>query len=90
MAYDDNGRLRSETELRAANQNVGVTSNTGYIIGGVAVLAIILGVIFMLPHRTDNEAVNGRPATTTGAGSTSPAAPTRPAPPAAPGAPATR
>jgi hypothetical protein len=90
MAYDDNGRLRSENELRANNQGVEVKSNASYIIGGIAVLAIIFGVIFMLPHSTDKEAINGRPAaTTTGAGSTAPA-PTRPAPPAAPGAPATR
>jgi hypothetical protein len=98
MAYDDNGRLRSEDELRANNQGVEVTSNARYIVGGIAVLAIIFGVLFIVPHNTNNEAINGRPAaTTTGAGSTSPAGrgiepsmPTRPAPPAAPGAPATR
>lgn len=91
MAYDENGRLRSESELRANDRTVGAQSNARYIVGGLVALAVVLGVIFMLPHRTDNEAVNGRPATTTGAGSTSPA-PTasRPAPPAAPGAPATR
>ncbi len=100
MAYDDNGRLRSAEELRNNNQGLNnqglnnqgleVKSNAGYIVGGLAMLAIVLGVIFMLPHRTDSEAVNGGPATTTGAGATSPAMPTRPAPPAAPGAPATR
>ncbi|HEY4142051.1 MAG TPA: hypothetical protein VGM57_11595 [Pseudolabrys sp.] len=99
MAYDDNGRLRSEDELRANNQNVEVKSNYNYIIGGVIVLAIILGALVMLPHRTDNEAVNGQPATTTGMGTTSPmtspapsstGSPARPAPPAAPGAPSTR
>jgi hypothetical protein len=92
MAYDENGRLRSDEELRANNQGVEVKSNASYIIGGIAVLAIIFGVLFLLPHRTDTEAINGRPATTTGAGSTSPSSinPMRPAPPAAPGAPATR
>jgi hypothetical protein len=105
MSYDNDGRLRSESELRATNElrtdNEGleVRSNTRYVVGGLAALAIILGVIFMLPHRTDNEAVNGRPtsaATTTGSGATSPNpamnAPSteRPAPPATPGAPATR
>jgi hypothetical protein len=93
MTYDNDGRLRSENELRANNAEVG--SNTRYIVGGLAALAIILGVIFMLPHRTDSEAVNGRPtsaATTTGSGAMSPnpAATERPAPPATPGAPATR
>lgn len=90
MAYDDNGRLRSESELRANNENIRGSSSS-YIVTGIIALAVVLGVIFMLPHRTDNEVVNGRPtATTTGAGSTSPAMPARPAPPAAPGAPATR
>jgi hypothetical protein len=92
MAYDDNGRLRSEDELRANDQGVEVKSNFSYIIGGLVALAVILGVIILLPHSTDTEAVNGRPATTTGAGATAPNSinPTRPAPPATPGAPATR
>jgi hypothetical protein len=92
MAYDDNGRLRSDDELRANDQGVEVKSNFSYIIGGLVALAVILGVIIMLPHSTGNEAVNGRPATTTGAGTTSPNSinPTRPAPPATPGAPSTR
>jgi hypothetical protein len=100
MAYDENGRLRSEDELRANNQRVQIKSNYSYIIGGLIALAVILGVLVMLPHRTDNEAINGRPGTTTGAGTTSPnpaspapsttGSPARPAPPAAPGAPSTR
>jgi hypothetical protein len=83
MTYDNDGRLRSESELRANNEGPRVGSNTMTIAGGVAVLAIILGVIFLLPHRTDNAAINGQPtsaATTTGSGATSPApAPARPA-----------
>jgi hypothetical protein len=91
MTYDNDGRLRTENELRANNpannEGLEVRSNTRYIVGGVAALAIILGVIFMLPHRTDNAAVNGQPtsaSTTTGSGATSPAATPRPATPAAP------
>src|SRR5437879_13320847 len=101
MTYDENGRLRSEDELRRANnQRVQLKSNYSYIIAALIVLAIILGVLVMLPNRTDNQAVNERPATTTGAGTTSanPASqapsttgsPARPAPPATPGAPSTR
>jgi hypothetical protein len=88
MTYDNDGRLRSENELRT-NNDLEPRSNTGTIIGGVVVLAVILGVIFLLPHRTDTEAVNGRPtsgATTSGSGAMSPnpAATQRPAPPATP------
>lgn len=48
-------------------------SFTGWIIGGLVALAVVIGVVLILPHRTDDTAVNGRPtttdATTVGAGS---------------------
>lgn len=69
------------------------SSYTGWIIGGVVVLAVILGIVFLLPSNNSNMATNdnnrntlsspARPAaplsSTTGSGATSPE-PTTPAP----------
>ena len=71
------------------------SSYMGWIIGGLVALAVILGIVFLLPMNNSNTASNNTnettassparpavpPASTTGSGATSPkpAAPTAPA-----------
>ena len=54
-------------------------SLTPWIIGGIVALALVIGGIMILPHRTDSTAVNGRPTTidsaTVGSGSASSSTP---------------
>lgn len=51
----------------------------GWIVGGLVALAVLLGVMFILPHDNDKAATNARPdtstASTTGSGTTSPEKP---------------
>ena len=81
MTYQDdpNGDLRRSKPLTGEN-----THYTGWIIGGIVVLVVILG-IFMMTGRTDKTnnasnppAITTAPATT-GSGSTAPAKPDLPA-----------
>jgi hypothetical protein len=88
MTYpNDEDEWNFRSDSNGSNRNVRAKDRpyTGWIIGGLAALAVILAITFILPHRTDNTATNTRPAapaTTTGSGATSPA-------PAGPGTPAT-
>jgi hypothetical protein len=86
MTYDDN---RNRNGMRDE------TSYTGWIIGGVVVLALIIGVFALTNRTNDHTAANNSPATTTGSApsTTSAASPNAPAanvptPPAKPVAPA--
>lgn len=51
----------------------------GWIVGGLVVLAVVLGGLFMLPHDNDKAATNGRSdtsaASTTGSGTNAPDTP---------------
>lgn len=37
----------------------------GWIVGGLVAIAVMLGIIFMLPHDNDKAATEGRPDTST-------------------------